>query len=132
MCFSIKNLYLRDYRARNAHEAFFRPTFKTSTNYKKVSHTINKRKPLTNNQRAAWAHAHYIIHHGSPADDDRFLKSKNTVDISSDARGQLRLETDMQPQYTCTDNHQTTSTTIVNDSNDPSSPSKDHHRRHHN
>ena len=58
---------------------------------KKVSCTINKRKPLTNKQKAVWARVHYIIHHGSSADADRFLKSKNAADISSDTHGQLRL-----------------------------------------
>ena len=38
-----------------------------------------KSKGLTDAQRAAWAHAHYIIHHGTAADATRFLKYPQTV-----------------------------------------------------
>ena len=38
-----------------------------------------KSKGPTDAQRAAWAHAHYIIHHGTAADATRFLKYPQTV-----------------------------------------------------
>ena len=56
---------------------------------KKATKSKTKPKPkpkkpkatgLTDSQRAAWAHAHFIIHHGTPADAARFLTHQRTVD----------------------------------------------------
>ena len=41
--------------------------------------TANKSKPLTDKQRKVFAHTHYIVNHGSPADAFNFLQHKPNV-----------------------------------------------------
>ena len=82
----------RRYRAREAHEAFFRPRSKmTKAKGKKVSSRKSKKKPkrLTDKQRSAWAHADYIIKHGSAADAMRFLGSARATAVEPDVFNQL-------------------------------------------
>ena len=77
------------YRARDVHEAFFRPKSKQPTKHKRKTKAESK-PPLTDKQRAAWAHAHYVIHHGSPMDADHFLQTKRATTISPNTRNQLK------------------------------------------
>ena len=63
----------RRYRARSAHEAFFRPKSHSNKRQKKPK-PKTKKACWTNKQRSAWAHAHYIAHHGSATEAGRFLQ----------------------------------------------------------
>ena len=69
---------MRLYRARDARELFFRPATEQvmRTQWRKTKTKSNKKqhKGLTDKQRAAEAHAHYVIHHGTNRDADKFLQ----------------------------------------------------------
>ena len=64
------------YRARDASELFFRPATKQRAIVRSSKMPKKKLKPrqLTDKQRAAEAHAHFIIHHGTAADAEKFQK----------------------------------------------------------
>jgi hypothetical protein len=59
------------YRARDAHEAFFRPTEKpkkcAKSRRKAKARGLNEPRAMTNRQRAIWARKHYEQHHGTTA-----------------------------------------------------------------
>ena len=89
----------RRYRARDAHAAFFAPRTKASTaTHKPCKTTKLKRKPWTNKQRSAWAHAHFIINHGTATDAARFLSSEHATDVTPEVFNQIyQKSTSEQP-----------------------------------
>ena len=63
------------YRARDCHELFFRPKKAQNNKNPKFKKKTSKPAPsLTDKQRSAEAHAHYILHHGSTPDAAHFLQ----------------------------------------------------------
>ena len=54
----------RKYIARDAHELFFRPKAKGTKAPQQHKPKKKKKPSMTNKQRAAWARAHYALHHG--------------------------------------------------------------------
>ena len=83
----------RRYRARDAHEAFFRPNARAPRTNKRTEVKRNlfnkKQQSLTNKQRQARAHAHYIINHGSSSDAARFLCSERVKSIPPDTFNEI-------------------------------------------
>ena len=65
----------KKYRARDTHECFFRPTAKPKKTLPQAKRATVQTRPLTDKQRAAEAHAHYIIHHGNNQDAACFLET---------------------------------------------------------
>ena len=81
------------YRARDAHEAFFRPgaqvvKTKRKTTVKRKLFT-QKQRSLTNKQRQARAHTHYIINHDSSSDAARFLCNERVKDIPTNTFNEI-------------------------------------------
>ena len=70
------------YPQRDAHERFFRPLHHQKQKVQK-SKPKEKKRSLTTKQRAAWAHAHYILHHGTATDAANFLENHNKVSNTS-------------------------------------------------
>ena len=62
-------------RVRAAHKRLFAPKSGQTSRPTPVKTKVQKPRPMTNKQRAAEAHAHFIIHHGSRQDAAGFLKS---------------------------------------------------------
>ena len=67
------------YRERDAYELFVRPAQKQTQKNKtlkprKKTNAKSKATGLTDKQRAAEAHAHYVIHHGAEKDAAKFLQ----------------------------------------------------------
>ena len=60
---------------RTAHERRFKPKPGQTKSPPVINKKARKPRSLTHKQRAAEAHAHYIIHHGSGPDATRFLQS---------------------------------------------------------
>ncbi len=52
------------YRARDTHEAFFRPKLTTKLNVKSNSKTKSKPRDLTDRELVKWAREYYEQHHG--------------------------------------------------------------------
>ena len=71
----------KKYRERDAHESYFRPAAVQLNPKSKSKPNPKKRKHLTDKQRRAEAHAHFILHHGSAADATRFMRSKSNARI---------------------------------------------------
>ena len=63
-----KKSQAQKYKDRDAHQSFFRPKTKQETVSKQQEKKKNKKK-----QRKAWAHEHYIVHHGSTTEASLFL-----------------------------------------------------------
>ena len=80
----------RRYRTRDAHAAFFAPRAEAPTATRKPckAKKINK-KPWNNKQRSAWAHAHFIINHGTAADAARFLSSEHATAVTPEVFNQV-------------------------------------------
>ena len=84
------------YRERDAKQTFLKPASKQEQKrrWEKVKvkkRRIQKSKGLTHKQRAAEAHAHYLIHHGSAQEASRFLQHSNAKCISAITLNSLRL-----------------------------------------
>ena len=91
------------YRDRDAHELFFRPLSKRAS---RPQPKPNKKKDrptaLTDKQRSAWAHAHFILHHGSKEAAASFLtKNRRAATIPEDMRRKLQQKCDA-PDLTST------------------------------
>ena len=63
------------YCARDHHELFFRPAKTRADRQPKTKKKSRTVPLLTDKQRAAEAHAHFILHHGSELDAARFLQA---------------------------------------------------------
>ena len=58
---------------------------------KSKSKTVNQ-KPTVHSQRSEWAHAHFIIHHGTNADTAQFLTHpRNVKNTPVDALKEIRV-----------------------------------------
>ena len=113
---------------RDAHEAFFRPNVK-AVNIKCRTKARRRvvRETLTHKQRAAMAHAHYIINHGTASDTTHFLSCERAAAISPGIFNKIYMICNSART-------QSTPTTIrppdkvdVSITNNPSIPSKDRH-----
>ena len=52
----------------------------------------SKNSVLTDKQRAAWAHAHYIVHHGTASEAARFLTDKsNIINTPAELLGKVKV-----------------------------------------
>ena len=85
------------YRKRDAHEALFRPgtTAAQKKQWAKMDNKAKtkkkkKRKGLTDKQRAAEAHAHFTVHHGSAQEAEKLLRSKSAASLSAETTAQLK------------------------------------------
>ena len=82
---------MKKYRSRDAHALFFGST--TSTRAKmqcRKKPKPVKPKGLTDAQRAAEAHAHYIINHGTEADAEKFIKHRRIRNVCTDTLSTLQ------------------------------------------
>ena len=90
------------YRSRDVHEGFLRPAT-IQTKIKRWDNAKTKKrkkesKGLTDKQRRAEAHAHFIVHHGSATNASQFLQIKsNCNNISADTLNSLRRMTKCPP-----------------------------------
>ena len=76
----------KKYRDRDAHTSFFLSAAqqpKSKTKYTSKSKP-KKRQNLTDKQRQAEAHTHFILHHGSAVDTARFMHLPSNVNNTSD------------------------------------------------
>ena len=84
----------KKYRDRDAHEAFFRPNNAQPRKRKNRKKKKTKRVGWTDKQRTKWAHAHWIIHHGTAQEAKQFLQLKdNTNNVPEETIAALTLMT---------------------------------------
>ena len=96
----------RAYRNRDAHALFFGPTAARPKPKIKTKIKKKKKKQLTDKQRQVWAHAHFIINHGTATDARQFLQVKeNTRNIDEETATALQLM--------CTDNAEQQTATVA-------------------
>ena len=81
------------YRNRDVHEVFFRPATKQTMRkrWSKSKPKTQATRGLTDKQRATFAHAHYIIHHGTAKSAAKFMQNKsNTANASAEMLNKLK------------------------------------------
>ena len=94
---SSNNNQAKKYVMRDAHAMFFKakPTKRAKMQEKKAKTAKEKKKKpttLTNRQRAAEAHAYFIIRHGTTADAIQFLSSNPSArHTTASTQAQLKL-----------------------------------------
>ena len=80
------------YRTRDAHATFFGSKLKATRVQQQRAKKKAKPTGLTTKQRAAEAHAYYIINHGNAEDAKNFLCSKsNNANIAAGTHAALML-----------------------------------------
>ena len=90
------------YRKRDAFELFMRPATKRvqTTRWTKTTKQKPERKNLTDKQRQAEAHAHFILHHGGAAEAAAFLQSNsNTANIAPGTYDKLQSMHSAHQEY---------------------------------
>ena len=86
-----------EYRKRDEHETFLRPATKQAQkkrwereNKKSKSKKQKKDRGLTDKQRAAEAHAHFIVHHSTVTTTKTLLRSERAASLSAETIEQLK------------------------------------------